>query len=160
MKRILALCVCLILCATLLTACEEKDDFHCLVTVLDVTNGKDNGEEAVYQLDGEKARELFDLMGGEDWVKLEQTTATATATGTDATAAPATKFDRVMTLDFYTGGSVENAVGYSGTFQFLQDDTVFVSKDPMDMNLVAQTTPKGTYDKILKFAKENGKDVK
>ena len=160
MKRILALCVCLILCATLLTACEEKDDFHCLVTVMDVTKEKDNGKQVVYRLDGEKARELFDLMGGEDWVKLEQTTATATATGTDATATPAPKIDMVMTLDFFSGKNLESANEYFGTFQFLDTDTVFVSKDPMDMNLVAQTTPKGTYDKILKFAKENGKDVK
>lgn len=188
MKRIFTLGVCLLMAAALLCGCDQKpgndvsvdvnapihtlDEFRhgdvsCLVTLKDLTEkptdtsekSKENsagsavGNE-MYQLKGQAAVDVYNLMKRGEWIDLKQ------ATATDAESRPAVVNTTLVTLDFYSGRSMENAREYFGTFQFSELDMVFISANPFTTNISAMVMPVGTFDSIMDYVQEKGEKIK
>lgn len=185
MKRWIAFLTCAVLCCTLLSACSKPKkqllpnvdinapthtlaefpdgDIHCCVTLKDLTvkSTDSDGETSVgsavgepsYQLDGQAAVDLYNLMKRGEWITLSE------ATATDAESRPEVINSTLVTLDFYSGKTMEKADNYFGTFQFSQLDMVFVTSNPYDVGISAMVMPVGTCEAILKFAQEKGTKI-
>lgn len=168
------LCVCLALCITLLCSCHKKKepletfdinaashtleefedgDFHCSVTLKDLINetSGESQEDIIYQVDGQDAVDLYNLMNRGEWIPIKE------ATGTDIDARPSAVNDSLVTLDFYVGRSMDNADYYCGTFQFSKIEFVFLTANPYALNISLMLMPVGTCQSVLDFVYEKGK---
>ncbi len=175
MKRIVALCVCLLLSVSLLCACDgstenevsvdinapihvledfPKGNVTCLVTVeskgFQTATGADGTavEPDTYVFKGQEAVDLYNLMNRSAWVAGEEA---ARPTGT---------FEQMLTLDFYSGKSVEDATAYFGSFTISNRDQVLASPSPMTLSVSGAQAVDGTYDVLWKYVTEKGEAEK
>ena len=171
MKRILALGVCLLLCAALFCGCDgargndvsvdinalihtldefPKGDFKCLVTVekkgQQTATGTDGEKEVpvTYLFEGQEAVNLYNLMNRTEW-----------ETGT-VEVHPTGEFQQMVTLDYYSGKSAEDAQAYYGSFTISNRDDVIASPSPISLSMAAAQAAKGTYDALWSYITEKG----
>ena len=175
MKRMVALCVCLLLSVTLLCACDSSTDndvsvdinapIHvledfpkgkvtCLVTVeskgFQTATGADGTaiEPDTYVFKDQEAVNLYNLLNRSAW---ESAGDAARPTGT---------FEQMITLDFYSGKSVEDASAYYGSFTISNRDQVLASPSPMTLSVSGAQAPEGTYDALWQYVTEKGEAEK
>lgn len=171
MKRFFAFFVCLLLCVTLCCACDgttqnevsvdinapihvlddfPKGDFKCLVTVekkgQQTATGTDGKQEVpvTYQFEGQEAVDLYNLMNRTDWENGKMD------------VHPTGEFQQMLTLDYYSGKTAEDAKAYYGSFTISNRDEVIASASPVSLSMAAAKAPKGTYDVLWKFITEKG----
>jgi len=164
MKQIAVACLCLLLCAALLCGCDGQtggdvsvdinapvhvlDDFKngdisCLVTV---QRGSDTSETSVYELSGQQAVDLYNLLNRANWVEAAKA---ETPTGA---------YTQMMTVDFYAGRSFEKATAFFGTFSLSNQERVIASASPSDLSLSMAQAPAGTYEAMRAYVVENGEE--
>ncbi len=170
MKRLFALCVCLLLCATLFCGCNKKgddvsvdinapthtleefprEDFHCRVTLQNIPI-KEGNNGATYRLDGQEAVDLYNLLDREHWLTADEVSATSAEN-----SRPPVDAKTLVSMDFYGGKNADNAKQYYGTFQFSETDEIFMSSGPFDTQMSHMFMQVGTCEEVLKFVKEKG----
>lgn len=172
MKRIFTLGVCLLLCVGLLCACDRAgggevsvdvnapvhvlDDFKngnvsCLVTVTKARDKDDASkveEPVAYLFDRQEAVDLYNLLNRSKWEPVTPENK------------PSDGYAQMLTLDFFTGSSLDNARAYYGSFSLSNFDFVISSASPNDLSLSSAIAPAGTYDGILAYMNEKGETVK
>lgn len=175
MKRVLALGVCLLLCAALLCGCDTKPgtdvsvdinapihtldefkngDVSCLVTIIPVedatatgTESQEEKEPTAYLFEGQEAVDLYNLLDRANWGKAKNDDQlTGTYTG-------------MLTLDFFSGNDLESASAYYGSFSISNQDRVIASASPNDLSLNMAQAAEGTYDKLWAYLTEKEEHI-
>ncbi len=176
MKRILALGVCLLLCAALFCGCDgargndvsvdinapihtldefKNGDVSCFVTVEKAKEPTATGAESVaetetvtatYTFKGQEAVDLYNLMNRTGWKTV------------DTADQPTGTYAQMLTLDFYGGRSLENATAYYGTVTISNQDRIIASASPNDLALSMAQAAKGTYDALWSYITEKGEE--
>ena len=176
MKRIVAVCLCLLLCGALLCGCDTtqgnevsvdinavvhtldefpKGDFSCDVMFEEAkekTTGNaaessaDEKEPVVTHFTGQAAVNLYNLLNRSAWKSAE------------GAALPTGVYTGMLTLDFYTGKDLERATAYYGEFTISNQNRVIISPSPQSMSMSMGIAAEDTFSNVWEFIEKNGEE--
>lgn len=176
MKRIVAVCLCLLLCGALLCGCDTtrgnevsvdinavvhtldefpKGDFSCDVvyeegkektTGTAAESSADEEEPVVTHFTGQTAVDLYNLLNRSAWKPVKEA------------AEPTGEYTGMLTLDFYTGKSLEHPTAYYGEFTISNQNRVIISLSPQSLSMSVGIAPEDTFSNVWEFIEKNGEE--